>query len=278
VSAEKAAPDAVAGATEYATSPDGTRIAFDRTGAGPVIVLVDGAMCFREFGPSRPVAAELSGRFTVVAYDRRGRGESGDTRPYSAEREIEDLRAVMDAVAGDVFVLGQSSGAGLAYRAAAAGVPMRALVGYEAPWVGLRPGPDGSPRDYVGDLDRLVAAGENGKAIDYFMVKMVRGPWFMPAMMRSMRKVWKQLLAVAPTLPNDARVMGAEFRAPVDELRNIRTRTLVLAGSKAAPEMLDAQRTVADAVPGAELRILQGQTHNVAPDVLAPVVAGFFSS
>ena len=264
--------------TEFAKSADGTRIAFERSGTGPVLVLVDGALCYRDFGPSRPLAKELGDVYTVVSYDRRGRGESGDTEPYAAEREFEDLAAVVKAVGGDAYVLGQSSGAGLAYRATAAGtVKPRKLIGYESPWVGLRPGKDGNPRDYLGELQALLAQGKRGKAVDYFMIKMVEGPWFLPAMMRLMPKVWKQLQGVAHTLPNDARVMGARFTVPVDELKRISVPTLALAGSKAAPAMLAAQEKVAATVPGAEHRILDGQTHNVAPAALAPEVRRFFA-
>ena len=278
MSEQQTKPEVAAGPTEWATSSDGTRIAFERAGSGPVVVLVDGAMCYREFGPSRPMEAELGDRFTIIAYDRRGRGESGDTPPYSPEREYDDLRAVIEAVGGDVFVLGQSSGAGLAYEAAAAGAPMRAIAGYEAPYVGLRPGKDGAPLDFVGDLDAFIAAGENGKAVDYFMVKMVRGPWFMPLMMRSMRKVWKQLLAVAPTLPYEARVMNSDFSVPVERFRGIRVPVLVVLGDKAEKSMVAAQTTLVETIPGARHRLLKGQSHQVAPSALGPVVAEFFSA
>ncbi len=113
--------------TEYAKSSDGTRIAFESNGSGPVLVLVDGAMCYRRFGPAEPFTAALGDAYTVVTYDRRGRGESGDSSTYRPELEFDDLRAVIDAVGGKPYVLGFSSGAGLAYRAAAAGVPMAKL-------------------------------------------------------------------------------------------------------------------------------------------------------
>jgi len=269
--------DAAVTTTEHATSSDGTRIAFDRTGAGPVLVLVDGALVTRDFGGGRQLAAELAYRFTFVTYDRRGRGESGNTLPYAVEREIDDLRAVIDAVGGDVALLGQSSGAALAYEAAAAGVPTRGIVGYEAPYVGLRPDKNGTPHDFVGDLDRFIAAGENGKAVDYFMVTMVKGPWFMPVMMRAMRKVWKHLREVAPTLPYDARVMNGDFAVPTERFRGIRVPVLVLVGSKAAPEMKAAQETIAAAIPGAKHGVLEGQTHQVSPAALGPVVAEFLA-
>ncbi len=262
--------------TEWATSADGTRIAFERTGTGPVLVLVDGAFCYREFGPARDVSTALQSAFTVVIYDRRGRGESGDTLPYAPEREFDDLRAVIDAVGGDAFVLGQSSGAGLAYRAAAAGVPMRRLIGYEAPWVGLRTNRDGSTKDYHGDLDRLIEAGANGKAISYFMVDMIGAPRFVPLMMRVMAaKEWTKLLAVAPTLRHDAAVMGATFEPPADELARVAVPTLALCGSKGAPEMLAAQARIAELIPGAEHAVLAGQTHQVSPAALRPHVVRF---
>lgn len=258
--------------TEWATSSDGTRIAFSRDGAGPVLILVDGAMCYRDFGPAKPFTDALRDSFTVVSYDRRGRGESGDSSTYSVQLELDDLRAVADAVGGSPCVLGFSSGAGLAYRAAAAGQPMRGLAGYEAPWVGRR-----GNRDYLADLDRLAAEGRGGRMVDYFMTKMIGAPFFMPAMFRLMRATWSKLSAVGPTIRYDARVMGGDFEIPVEELATITVPTLVVWGSKAAPEMAAANTRVADTIPGSERRVLEGQTHDVQPAALAPVVRDFFA-
>lgn len=260
-------PAAGAPVTETTRSADGTTIAFERSGTGPVLVVVDGALCHRAFGPARPVAEAFGHRFTVVAYDRRGRGGSGDG-PGGPEREIEDLAAVIDAVGGEASVLAFSSGAGLAYRAAAAGLPIRRLIGYEAPWVGLRTNRDGTARDYIGELDALVAAGRRGAAVDYFMVKMVKGPAFLPLVFRLMRRVWKQLKAVAPTLPNDARAMGATFTVPADVLARIGVPTLVLVGGRSPAEMKSAQERIADAIPGAERDVIPGATHQVKPEAL----------
>src|SRR5262249_32465298 len=118
------------------TSEDGTTIAYDQTGNGPPLVLVDGALNSRAFGLNRPLAAILADRFTVITYDRRGRGDSGDTQPYAAQREIEDLAAVIDATGGPAHVYGISSGAGLALETACA-VPAHVakLALYEAPFV-----------------------------------------------------------------------------------------------------------------------------------------------
>src|SRR4051794_10898504 len=219
-------------------------------------------MCARDFGPARDVAAALQDRYTVYFYDRRGRGASGDTSPYAPEREFDDLAAVAAATGEVPFVMGQSSGAALALRAAASGVPMRALASYEAPYVGLRTGKDGKPRDYLGDLHRLIDSGKRGQAAGYFMVQMVGGPWFLPMMMRLMPKVWKHLETIAPTLVYDTLVMD-RFEVPTEEFSHISVPTLALAGSKGKPEMLAAQESIAAAVPDSEHRVLAGQTHQV---------------
>lgn len=260
--------------TQTVTSADGTSILVEKTGTGPALVLVDGAMCSLEFGPARDVAKQLADRFTVYLYDRRGRGGSGNTEPYAVEREIEDLAAVIDAAGADAFVMGQSSGAALALEAAAAGVPMRKLAVYEAPYVGVTPVRGRTP-DYLADLQRLLDESRHGAMIDYFMVRMVGGPAFLPVMMRLMPKVWGQLKAVAPSLLNDTRILG-DFVVDPARLAKVAVPTLVLGGSKAKPNMMKAVEDVAAAVTGKPPVILAGQTHNVSPAVLAPELAAFF--
>jgi pimeloyl-ACP methyl ester carboxylesterase len=260
--------------TQTVTSADGTPIAVESTGTGPALVLVDGAMCSREFGPVRDVATELAGHYTVYFYDRRGRGDSGDTEPYAVEREIDDLAAVIGAAGGDAYVMGQSSGAALALEAAASGVPMRKLAVYEAPYVGVTPIRGRTP-DYLADLQRLLDEGRHGAMIDYFMVRMVGGPAFLPVMMRLMPKVWRQLKAVAPTLIYDTRILG-DFVVHPSRLGRVTVPTLVMGGSKAKPNMAKAVEDVAAAVTGKPPVILAGQTHNVAPGVLAPELIAFF--
>jgi pimeloyl-ACP methyl ester carboxylesterase len=260
--------------TRLATSKDGTRIAFETIGTGPALVLVDGAMCSRAFGPCRSLAEHLKDRFTVTFYDRRGRGESGETQPYAPEREYEDLAAVIDAAGGDAYVLGYSSGAALALQAAASGVRMRKLASYEAPYVGLN-AENGRTPDYLADLNTKLAAGDRGGAVGYFMVDMVGGPKFLPLMMRLMPKVFTQLKAVAHTLPYDARVMN-DFAAPVAALTTITVPTLVMGGSKAKPNMAKAVQDVAAAVPGSVHVTLEGQTHQVKDEAIAPQLVAFF--
>lgn len=260
--------------TLFATSKDGTRIAYEVSGSGPALVLVDGAMCYREFGPARGVAEKLADSYSVYVYDRRGRGESGDTEPYAVAREVEDLAAVIEAAGGEASVLGQSSGAGLALEAAAAGVPITALGSYEAPYVGMVR-KKGRDLDYLGDLQAMLARGERGKMLDYFMVTMVGGPVFLPLMMRLMRPVFAKLTAVAHTLPNDARIMG-DFTVPSERFAAIAVPTLVMGGTKGKQNMKDGVAAVAAAIPGSSLRWLDKQTHQVDPGVLAAEVKGFF--
>ncbi|MCU1423104.1 MAG: hydrolase [Microbacteriaceae bacterium] len=256
--------------TGVAASADGTPIAWTRVGSGPAVVLVDGALCTREFGPSKDVAAALAGSYAIVSYDRRGRGESGDTQPYSVQREVEDLAAVIEAAGGDAYVAGQSSGAGLALEAAAAGVPIRRLASYEAPYVTSATG-----ADHVAILRDYLARGENGKAVGHFMVKMVGAPAFVPLLMRAMPKVWGPLKATATSLPYDALVMDG-FRVPTERFASIAVPTLVMGGGKAKADMAEAVRQVADAVPGSTRVTLPGQTHQVSPAVLAAELATFF--
>jgi pimeloyl-ACP methyl ester carboxylesterase len=260
--------------TGTVTSQDGTTIAYEKVGSGPALVLVDGALCYREFGPCRSLAHHLADRFTVYFYDRRGRGDSGDTQPYAAEREYQDLAAVIEAAGGDTYVAGFSSGAALALQAAASGVAMRKLAAYEAPYVGLKAVKGVTP-DYLGHLKQLLAKEDRGGAVGYFMVKMVGGPAFLPVMMRLMPKVWKQLKAVAHTLPYDATVMG-DFQVPSDVLATIAVPTLVMGGSKAKPNMVAAVSGVADAVPGSVRKTLAGQTHQVKDEAIAPELIAFF--
>jgi pimeloyl-ACP methyl ester carboxylesterase len=254
--------------TEFVTSKDGTRIAYETQGSGPALVLVDGAMCYREFGPATDVAAALADSYTVYIYDRRGRGESGDTLPYAPAREVEDLAAVIAAAGGDAYVMGQSSGGALVLEAAASGVTMRKLASYEAPYVG-------QSTDFLARQKQLIAEGNRKGAIDYFMTTMVGGPFFLPLMMRLMPKVFRQLQAVAHTLPYDTELLDG-FEAPVERLKAIGVPALIMGGSKYKANMKKAVHDVAGAVPDAKLVILDGQTHQVSPAVLAPVLKQFF--
>jgi pimeloyl-ACP methyl ester carboxylesterase len=265
----------VAAAPGTARSADGTRIVYERVGTGPALVLVDGALCSRDFGPCRSLANRLSDSFTVYFYDRRGRGLSGDAQPYAPAREYEDLEAVIVAAGGDACVLGLSSGGALALQAAASGVRMRRLASYEAPYVGLTEA-NGVRPDHLGHVKELIAKGDRGGAVGYFLVKIVGGPAFLPLMMRMMPKAWKQLKAAAHTLVYDTTLMDG-FEVPAGTLARITVPTLVMGGGKAKPTMAAAVAAVARAVPGAVHKTLPGQTHQVKNEVIAPELTEFFT-
>ena len=255
-------------------SQDGTTIAYTRSGSGPALILVDGALCSRAFGPSAKLLTLLAGRFTVYAYDRRGRGQSGDTLPYAPAREVEDIAALIEEAGGSASLLGLSSGGALALEAAAAGLPINKVVAYEPPYVddaGQRGG-----AAHAGQLERLLASGNRGGAVKYFMRDMVGAPAPIVIVMRLMPWIWRKLETVAHTLPYDAAVM-TEFRIPRARFASIRTPALVLNGSKTDPRLKDAARAIAEAIPGAQHRELTGQTHNVKPDVLTPAVVEFLT-
>lgn len=254
------------------TSKDGTSIAYERSGGGPPVILVDGALCSRAFGPSPKLAPLLARHFTVYAYDRRGRGQSGDTPPYSPARELEDLAALIDATGGSATLVGLSSGAALALEAAASGLRVTGVVAYEPPYVddaGQRGG-----AAHEGELKRLLAEGNRTGAVKYFMKDMVGVPVPVVLLMQLMPWIWRKLAAVAHTLPYDAAVMS-EFRIPRARFASISVPTLVMNGSKTDARLRDAARVIAKCVPGAVYRELAGQTHNVKPDVLTPAVAEF---
>jgi pimeloyl-ACP methyl ester carboxylesterase len=258
-----------------ARSADGTAIAYERSGSGPALILVDGALCSRAFGPTPKLAPMLAPHFTVYAYDRRGRGESGDTQPYCRQREVEDIAALIKAAGGSASLLGLSSGGALALEAAASGLRVDNVVAYEPPYV--HDNGQGGGVDHEAQLERLLAEGQRGGAVKYFMKDMVGAPAAMVWLMRLMPWIWRKLEAVAHTLPYDAAVMTG-FRVPRARLASIRIPALTLNGSKTDPRLQRAARAVADAIPGGHYRTLAGQTHNVNPGVLAPAVVEFITA
>ena len=191
------------------TSPDGTPIAYDRTGTGEPLVLVGGTFSYRRYPGQVKLAELLSARFAVYSYDRRGRGDSGDTAPYAIDREVEDLAAVIAAAGGHAHVWGLSSGAVLALDAAAAGVPILRLAAQEPPLV-VGPGDRRPPADLLNHVTQLVRTSRRGEAVRYFMTEGMGAPSFVPALLHLMPGVWKRLIAVAHTLPYDAQLLDGD--------------------------------------------------------------------
>ena len=257
------------------TSPDGTRIAYDKRGKGPALILVGGALSAR--ASAAELAQLLAPDFTVYSYDRRGRGDSGDTKPYSVEREVEDLAAVIDAAGGSAFVYGKSSGAALALQAAASlGGKVTKLALYEAPYSEAAGAAD-EWRAFTSKLDKLIAADNRTDAVTSFM-KFVGAPDEAIAGMKA-SDAWPAMVAMAPTLAYDNAVLGDDRSVPVAVAAKVKVPTLVMDGG-ASLETMPFMRTSADklgkAIPGAQRRTIEGQAHDIDSKILAPVLREFF--
>jgi len=260
----------------FVTSKDGTRIGYSVVGAGPAIVLVDGALCWRASGPSGPLAEQLKDRFTVYTYDRRGRGESGDTQPYAIEREVEDLDAVIDAAGGTVAVYAISSGVPLALAAADSrdAGKISKMVLYEAPIY-----TDASRRvdpTYVQKMQELIASGNNAGAVKLFM-RNVGVPGFGLLMMQLMGIIGK-LAPVAPTLAYDTALCSPLWTSTPPSRgtwANARMPVLDIGGGKSEAWMQNAQLAISRALPNATYKTLPGQNHMVAATAIAPMIKDF---
>ncbi|MGW0482518.1 alpha/beta fold hydrolase [Nonomuraea sp. NPDC003214] len=256
------------------TSADGTAIAVDRHGSGPALVLVHGAFTGRGHPLMAAVASGLAPWFTVFDYDRRGRGASGDTPPYSAEREIDDLAAVVAAAGGRAMVFGGSSGAALALEAAVRMPQISKLALWEPPYHVGADAP-GLPADFAARLADLVGRGSRGEAVELFMTAAAETPAETVAAMRA-GPHWAELEALAHTLAYEAAVMGPGNALPAARIAGLDRPALVLNGELSPSWMGAAGRAVAACVPGAAHRVLEGQTHNVAAGALLPELLEFF--
>ncbi len=261
------------GEPEMTTSADGTKIAFERSGAGPALIFVGGAMSDRSAG--RALTARLTSDFTVYRYDRRGRGGSGDTVPYAVGREIEDLAALIAAAGGAAFAYGHSSGAVLALEAAAQGVAITRLAAYEPPFIvaGTRP----IPAADLGDrLTALVEADRRSDAVELFCSEGIGMPAEAIAGMVA-SPAWPRLVGLANSLPYDIALLQPENKIPAVRMALIRVPTMILAGGASPDWARQSVAALTAIIPGATQVDLEGQTHAAADDVLAPVLQTFFS-
>jgi pimeloyl-ACP methyl ester carboxylesterase len=254
---------------ETVTSADGTVIAYDRAGVGPVLIVSVGALCARGTFAAPP---ELTAQFTVVTYDRRGRGDSGDSALFAPEREYEDLAAVAAAAGNEPpFVFGHSSGAAIALRAAAAGLPVAGIVAYEAPFSNDdTPLPEVEP---AGRIRELVTSGRNREAVTFWMTDVVRAP---EQVLAQLDGPWVTAMEpLARTLPYDLAVTAGGL--PAGELGKIIAPVLILGGARSPAWFCRSVAEQAAAIPGAQLMTLDGYDHNAPPAVITPVLTGFFS-
>ena len=260
------------------TSKDGTTIAYDQTGSGPVVILVDGALQYRAFDQGMKQLADLlSPHFTVIHYDRRGRGDSTDTQPYALEREIEDIKALVDETGGSVSLYGISSGGALAMEAALA-LPdkVRKLAIYEVPYNDDESARQGWKK-YVDELRELLAADRNADAVGLFMMLVGASPQDVEGVKQT--PMWPMFESIAPTLAYDhIAALGEDAAVPVERAARVSVPTLVIDGSDSFPFMHVTAATLVKAIPNAQHRTLEGQTHEVSAEALAPVLIEFFKN
>jgi pimeloyl-ACP methyl ester carboxylesterase len=258
------------------TSADGTRIAYDRYGEGPVVILVNGALGYRKFKTMQDIATALAEHCTVINYDRRGRGDSGPAGPASIQCEVEDLAALIDASGGSASLWGYSSGSALALRAAGAHLPIEKLVLYETPFK-TDPAAKFPRDDYAARLKPLIDADDRMGAAKHFL-RNVGMPGPAVAVM-SLVPMFKRFGANGHTLMfdylalGDANMHGSPLRA--EEWATVTCPTLVVYGSKTYPSLKHASQSLADVLPNATLHELPGQKHAVKPNAIAPVIAEF---
>jgi pimeloyl-ACP methyl ester carboxylesterase len=253
------------------TSRDGTPIAFDRSGEGPPVILVVGA--FNDRSTGAPLAALLAPHFTVFTYDRRGRGGSGDTAPYSVEREIDDLDALIAAAGGSACVFGYSSGAVLSLRAARR-LAITKLALYDPPFL-VDDGRPRPPADLGVQIAELVSSGRRGDAVELFQTKCVGIPVDVVAQLRH-APFRPALEEMAHTLVYDATITG-DLTLPTDLAASVTVPTLLMDGGENPEWMRHGVQALADALPDARHRTLEGQTHDIVPAVMAPVLTEFFA-
>jgi len=254
-------------------SADGTVIAFDQYGGGPPVIMTVGA--FNTRAQTEPLARALAPRFTALNYDRRGRGDSGDTAPYAVEREIDDIAALIAQAGGSAAVFGHSSGATLALKAAGSGLPITRLVLYEPPF-----NTDDSdpllPAGFAAELAGLVSAGRRGDAVELYQTQAVGIPQEVVAQLRH-APFRPGLEAIAHTLAYDAAIIG-DRSMPAGLLATVTVPALVITGEQSPPFLRNAAQAAAETMPNGRLAGLPGQTHDLNPDATAPVIAEFLAS
>jgi pimeloyl-ACP methyl ester carboxylesterase len=263
-------------AMQKARSADGTEIAFEVIGRGPPLVLLGGAFCdHRARTAGKPLALELAESYAVFCVDRRGRGQSTDAAPYAVEREVEDVAALIAVAGGSARVYGHSSGAVLAFEAAAAGLAIEKLALYEPPIVlgELRELPG---TDFAARLEALTTEGKRSEACELFLTKAVAMPSQVVERMKA-APVWANLQVLAHTLSYDAR-LTADAGAILTRAASVRNPSLLIDGRKSAPWMRGGVERLAHALPNARHVSLPDQDHDVSAKVLAPALRDFFAT
>jgi pimeloyl-ACP methyl ester carboxylesterase len=261
------------------TSQDGTKIAFDKVGSGPAVIFVNGAMQFRAFDPSMAQMVELLGQhFTVYNYDRRGRGESGDTQPFAKEREIEDLQALVEDAGGKAMVFGISSGAVLTLDATAITPGITKLAVYEPALIVDNSHQPVAP-DYAEHLKRLSAQGKREEAVEYFLTQAVGIPADYIGGIKQDQATWSTMIGIAHTIAYDAAFVGNVMQGkplPTDRWAKVTVPVLVADGGASDAWMHNSADALAKVLPHASRQTLEGLTHEGDPKMFAQMLIEFF--
>jgi pimeloyl-ACP methyl ester carboxylesterase len=250
-------------------SKDGTRISYVQKGSGPALILVGGALQTKEDQLFAKLIDILAKDFSVISYDRRGRGDSGDTTPYAVAREVEDLAALTKIQKGPFCIFGNSSGAHLALKFAVANSEIKKVAVYEAPFISDEQ--LGSSSAYKAVLQHALTKGETGKLLQAFFAR-IGVPRFAVLIMKLM-PMWKGLKKLAPTLIYDAELVG-DGSVP-SEFKSVQAATLIMSGS--SDRMMSAAHSVAAVIPNSTVKVLKGQSHAVNPAVLSEELLSFFA-
>ena len=261
------------------TSTDGTKIAFEKVGSGPAVILVNGAMSYRRAFDTtlEDLAGLLSKDFTVYDYDRRGRGESGDTEPFTKVREIEDIQALVEHAGGEAMLVGFSSGGAVTLETTAVTSGIKKAFVYEVPFI-----VDDSRQaldDYEGHTTRLVAEGKLDELIEYFITVVAGIPAEFVGGIKQDKAMWERMRAIAPTIPHDASFMSEFMKGkplPSGYWSKVKVPVLVGDGGASPAWLHNAAEALAAALPNASRETFEGQTHSVDPNVIAPVITEFF--
>lgn len=260
------------------TSKDGTKIAYDKLGTGPAVILVGGGL--DDGSENAPLAAELAKQFTVYNYARRGRADSGDTQPYALEREIEDIDALITEAGGSAHLFGLSSGGALALEAAAAGLAIDKLAVYEVPY---SMGDEAVQywQDYVKELTTALADNRRDDALALFMKLAGSSDEDIEGAKNS--PFWSGVQSIAHTLAYDAACLG-DGQPPTARLATITQPTLVATGTVIDPHMAglqpsffdEAADAIARSIPHAKRQIIEGQSHQVDAQALSQILSSYF--
>jgi pimeloyl-ACP methyl ester carboxylesterase len=256
---------------------DGTEISYDRVGSGPILIVVSGASQFRKTDPKyAELARILSDQLTVINYDRRGRGMSGDNPTYSVRKEIDDIAALIDANGDRASLLGYSSGAVLAIEAAIARLPIDHVIAYEPPIVVEGSGRDPDRSDLIPRLEAALAKGDRREVTRIFFVDSVGLSTEMYEGM--MNSPFGQVVeAIAPTLIYDSKITDGAYpdQKWPERYRTNKVPVLLLDGDQTFPFIPVGVDALSKVLANSSRKTLQGQDHGPKPEAIAPAIREF---